>query len=534
MTVRLSALLLLICLTGLWVGPARSAVIRAERASLYDASYALVIGNGRYSRGWQPLGGVAQDVDEVSAVLEASGFSVSVKHDLKSRELRETIEAFIAEHGNGPDDRVVIYYAGHGATLAAADGEQDGFLVPVDAPAQDAPAFRSLALSMNQLQDLTARMRAKHVLYLFDSCFSGSFLHAMRGGADRPASINADTQRPVRQVITSGTAEQRVPDESIFRRLLVKGLSGDADLNGDGYITGTELGFYLRSGVADASQGRQTPQFATLLRGGSGKDYSDFGDTVFLSPRGAAKPAADAALPVTLGRKPGLSFRDCDHCPVMTYLPPGNFQMGSDENDPESFADERPQRPVVIHDSLAFSLHSVTFDEWDECFREGGCGHWIDDRGRGRGRRPAARVSWDDAQDYVGWLSRKSGHHYRLPTETEWEYAARGGVARRRYWGDELGSGHANCRLCGSQWDGRETAPAGSFAPNPFGLFDMLGNVWQWVDDCQDGAGQTVCANRILRGGSFASDPVAIRSAARAFYPHNRGDDTIGFRVVRD
>ena len=151
-----------------------------------------------------------------------------------------------------------------------------------------------------------------------------------------------------------------------------------------------------------------------------------------------------------------------------------------------------------------------------------------------------------DAQQYVAWISKLTGKPYRLLSEAEWEYAARAGTQTAYSWGDEIGKGNANCNGCGSQWDGRQTAPVGSFAPNAFGLYDMHGNVWEWVEDCYhdnydgaptDGSAWTAvgdCTYRVVRGGSWQDLPSDLRAANR----HRRHSDVIqrkelGFRVVR-
>src|SRR6185295_13805483 len=129
---------------------------------------------------------------------------------------------------------------------------------------------------------------------------------------------------------------------------------------------------------------------------------------------------------------------------------------------------------------FAVSKFDVTFDDWDACMTTGGCPHEgrASDFGRGRGNRPVIFVSWDDARAYIAWLSRMTGKPYRLLTEAEYEYAARAGTQTSYPWGDEIGKNNANCNGCGSQWDGRGTTPVGSFSPNRFGLFDMVGNVY--------------------------------------------------------
>lgn len=143
-----------------------------------------------------------------------------------------------------------------------------------------------------------------------------------------------------------------------------------------------------------------------------------------------------------------------------------------------------PRHVVKIDYVLAVGRFEVTFAEWDACVAAGGCRRRPDDSGWGRGRQPVINVSWADAQEYAIWLVRRTGKPYRLLTEAEWEYAARAGSAVHYWWGNDAGHGEANCYDCGSRWDGRQAAPVGRFSPNPFGLYDMHGNVLEWVEDC--------------------------------------------------
>jgi formylglycine-generating enzyme required for sulfatase activity len=202
---------------------------------------------------------------------------------------------------------------------------------------------------------------------------------------------------------------------------------------------------------------------------------------------------------------------------------------------------------VRIGYALAIGKFEVTFAEWDACVSGGGCRRRPEDAGWGRGRQPVVNVSWDDAQQYVAWLSRKTRRNYRLLTEAEWEYAARAGSYVRFWWGNDAGQGDANCNGCGSQWDGRRAAPVGSFAPNPFGLHDMHGNVSEWVEDCYheryqgapaDGSAWTnACSTtadiRMVRGGAWRDPSNATRSAARWSASTRYYDNRIGFRIAR-
>ena len=238
-----------------------------------------------------------------------------------------------------------------------------------------------------------------------------------------------------------------------------------------------------------------------------------------------------------------LVGRDCPECPEMAVVPAGSYRMGSRDGD----SAEEPVHEVTIGAPFAMGRYEVTFAEWDACAGDGGCPRGEDiaeDIGWGRGRRPVITVSWDDAQRYVQWLSRKTGKRYRLPSESEWEYAARAGTQTAYSWGDEIGVNLANCDGCGSQWDSSKTAPVGSFGANAWGLHDMHGNVWEWVEDCwygsyagapADGSAWLtgICGGRVLRGGSSFFEPSSLRAAARFVFPAGYRSTEFGFRVAR-
>jgi formylglycine-generating enzyme required for sulfatase activity len=242
--------------------------------------------------------------------------------------------------------------------------------------------------------------------------------------------------------------------------------------------------------------------------------------------------------------KPGSDFKECaSGCPVMIVIPAGKFIMGSPENEPDRNASEGPPHEVTIAKPFAVSKFEVTFGEWDVCVAAAACPR-VPDRW-GRGKMPVINVSWVGAKQYVGWLSQLTGKEYRLPTEAEWEYAARAGTNTRYSWGHDLGMGNANCDGCGSQWDLRQTAPVGSFKPNALGLYDMHGNVWEWVEDSwhenydvapTDGSAWLLGGDprfRVVRGGSWRNDSELVRAAVRFKRNANVRFDTLGFRVAR-
>jgi formylglycine-generating enzyme required for sulfatase activity len=253
----------------------------------------------------------------------------------------------------------------------------------------------------------------------------------------------------------------------------------------------------------------------------------------------APAPPAAAPAPVQTGAeyKPGDTFRDCPDCSEMVVVPAGSFNMGS------SAPYEGPAHKVSIAKPFAIGRFEVTFDEWDHCVADKRCSFKPDDRGLGRGSRPVSNVSWLDTKEFIAWLCSKTGKTYRLPSEAEWEYAARGGTSTVFWWGRDIGQGQANCRECNT---GRalEMMPVGSFKPNPFGVFDTAGNAAEWVEDCwndafrgapQDGSAWTTgqCNLRVLRGGAYDSQAKSVGSSARFRYDYDVRYPANGFRVVR-
>ncbi|MCY4513844.1 MAG: SUMF1/EgtB/PvdO family nonheme iron enzyme, partial [Candidatus Tectomicrobia bacterium] len=245
--------------------------------------------------------------------------------------------------------------------------------------------------------------------------------------------------------------------------------------------------------------------------------YRSLTRTIAVSGETRARIALEA-IPM----RPGDAFQDRltsgGKAPEMVVIPAGSFRMGCVSGlDCES--DEKPVHTVTIPQPFAVSKYEVTFSNWEACVSGGGCkGYRPTDRDWGRGRRPVINVSWNDAKEYVDWLSSQTGQPYRLLTEAEWEYAARAGATTKYSWGNDIGRSRANCDGCGSPWDDSQTAPVGSFGANAFGLHDMHGNVLEWVEDCWNGSYSGApsngsawlrgnCERRVLRGGSWYNLP---------------------------
>ena len=259
--------------------------------------------------------------------------------------------------------------------------------------------------------------------------------------------------------------------------------------------------------------------------------------------------------------EPGDTFKDCRDCPEMVVVPSGRFRMGDPTG--QGASHERPVHSVTFPRPFAVGKFEITVDQFGAFFRDANysiptsCDVWKGNGWSSESRRnwmkpvfsqsdlhPVVCVSWNDANAYVSWLRQKTDKDYRLLTEAEWEYVARGGTQTKYPWGDEVGTAQANCDGCGSRWDNRGTAPTGSFPANGFHAYDMLGNVWEWVEDCwtetyvgapTDGSAWLTgdCDQRVLRGGSWNYLTTEISAAARLRIAPATQRGHFGFRVAR-
>ena len=241
----------------------------------------------------------------------------------------------------------------------------------------------------------------------------------------------------------------------------------------------------------------------------------------------------------------GAFFKDCTNCPEMVIVPAGAFTMGSPKSEPGHLAEEEPQHKVTFANPFAAGRFPVTFAEWDACTHDGSCRETLDSDW-GRGDRPVINVSWDDAQSYLKWLSQKTGRHYRLLSESEREYATRAGKKSPYWWGASINSEKANYNTYDGVSNGNfreKTVRVKSFEPNPWGLYQVHGNIYDWVEDCYhgnykgaptDGSAWTEeeCKYRVLRGGSWVDYPPILRAARRAYSSPNLPYLTEGFRVA--
>lgn len=261
----------------------------------------------------------------------------------------------------------------------------------------------------------------------------------------------------------------------------------------------------------------------------------------------ATAPSAQSAPPVPVtAQKPASrapvagESRDCAACPIMIALPAGSFSMGSNSDDPS----EKPVHHVTIGAPFAIGKYEVTVEQWNACVAANACPKLTPETNANKAA-PARDLSWDDAQQYVKWLSKATGKPYRLPTEAEWEYAVRGGTTTAYWWGDQMHKGNANCKDCGEPWHKEGPEAGGSFAANPYGLYDMNGSVWEWTADCWHNSYQSApvdgrawespsCDMRVIRGGSWREGGGYMLSATRFKYSAGVRQSQDGLRVVKD
>ena len=605
-------------------------VVRLRTASgrtlpLYSDYAALVIGVGDYQY-WPQLQGPTRDVEEVARVLRGLGFKVKTLKDPDSRQLEDALYDLPYGLGSKEDRGLLIYYSGHGATERLADGTRLGYLVPKDCPPSSDRRFGRYALSMSYIEEIALKIKSRHVLMVFDSCFSGSLFNMFK--AEPSAYLEEKIAQPVRSFITAGTEDEKVPDRSTFKTVFVQGLGrGYADVNRDGFVTGTELGKYLAENVVNYTRKRQHPQYGKI-----NKAELDKGDFVFAlnqggvtSPPPPPQPPSGGGLNLAkyeaeakrqeelrqrwdqnllamnrdyerIERLEGSSGLSCQQKVSMwrdfqraygrqnnpfssedealrekakkrqarllamctggttpapqplpsgggqsitnrlgmkfVRIPAGSFNMGSNSGN----SDEKPVHRVTISKPFYMQTTEVTQAQWRAVMGSNPSNFKGD-------ARPVEKVSWIDVQEFIRKLNAKEGSDkYRLPTEAEWEYAARAGSQSKYCFGDDAG------RLGDYAWydsnSGNKTHAVGQKKPNGWGLYDMHGNVWEWVQDwygenyyssssSTDPSGPSSGSYRVYRGGSWDSPTGNCRSAFRGRYDPGYRYYDLGFRLAR-
>ncbi len=514
---------------------------------------ALLIGISDYDSGsWSSLPGVPQEIERIRAVLEKRhNFTIDAPTGVMTKQrLVAEIRRFLRENGGNPSNRLIVYIATHGFGRKEGD-RQMGYIIAQDSLSPSEPGFSASAYSVDELTADLSRgtddkpIEAQHVFLLFNSCFSGAMVPAaMRGNAfeneyaKAARALSAEAAKwtlkllshNARMVLTAGNDLQEVPDrDNPFSNAVIAGLEGAADGDGDGLILGMELATYVRSRVAQETRANgfeNDPVFAIIPKdeapttprpGAPPVDPKLQGDFVFLSPTGArdkARAGVKETEEILASRNRALGnasmFTECADCPVMADL------------------SEQPAPGEAPVTRLALARTEITYAEWDACFRELRCSRYIPDFGAGRGDRPVGGVTWQDAQEFLVWVNSKGRGKqarcsaYRLPTSSEWREAAIVGLDGLKR---VSAAGRAICDGCGTRFDASSAAASSAVQPGGYGLYNMFGNLWEWVDDDKP-EGRPMCdlkaitdmgscsAGRVA-GGSFATASGHIDAMAR-------------------
>lgn len=609
---------ILFCLTGLLalVMALASGALFAQSNAASDnvQRVALVIGNAAYQGA--PLANPVNDARAMAARLRSFGFDVSLRENLKAREIGGTYREFRSRIK--PGAVVLVFYAGHGLQIKGQN-----YFPAVDSDIASEEDVPLQSLNLGTLLDNMEEARAGVSLVFLDACrdnpFARRFRSASRGlakveaasgtlihYATKPGSVAADGEGKNGTYTEALLAQMSspLPVELMLKQVtnaVVAKTKGrqepwvEGSLRGDFYFNFQSLAnspnAQSQAGAATVDPSANERAFWDSVKDSRSPD--EFKAYLDQYPSGLFAALAQTRLkalqstqvasvvpnvaatrpqaaPGSLSSMaPGTVFRDCADCPEMVVIPAGSFMMGSPPSEASRDSDEGPQHSVRIPRSMAMGKFEVTRGQFARFVQESGyaagsgCHVWDgkqwnndaskDWRNTGFAQNdedPVACVNWNDAKAYAEWLARKSGQPYRLPSEAEWEYAARAGTTTAFTFGDRITPQQAsyatNISYAGSPVAtarGR-TSPVGSYAPNAFGLYDVHGNVWEWTEDCYNAnyngapTDGTVwasgnCGRRMLRGGAWGSNPQGLRSAYRNFNPPAFQFNFSGFRLAR-
>jgi formylglycine-generating enzyme required for sulfatase activity len=567
----------------------------AQTGTAEPARVALVIGNSNYRQAALP--NAARNAQAVAETLRQGGFDVVTAENAGGAEMEQAAADFASRLKRGA--QAVVFYAGH-----AVQYRNRNFLLAAESQLRTTLDVSREALDLDKILDPLIVNRPASAVVVLDASFDNPWQDGITRGAKGLLAVEdieniaiVFATQPRRSIPSSGT-QANVFAEEWLKAIRTPGLDMAAALTRtrDAVARLTRRGqqvwisaappaglivtpvsrpaavasnsrMVISPAAPQAGGGDQTDAFElsfweTIRNSENAAEYRAYLDAYpngrFAAlartreqlyrpkPPGGTAAVAPTPAPVqspatqTSSQSQAKTVRDCSFCPELALIPAGSFEMGSNE----MFEFEKPVHQVAIRAPFYLGAREVTFEEWDACVDQGGCRQRPSDRNLGRGKRPVTDVSWEDANAYAAWLSAKIGKKYRLPTEAEWEYAARAGSNTTYPWGRTLDREMANCLGCNAQ-QRRQSIEAGQFPPNAFGLYDMAGNAAEWVADCwsesyratpRDGSAYTApgCRERVLRGGSFNNDPRYLRSAARFKYEADVRFYTNGFRVLRE
>jgi formylglycine-generating enzyme required for sulfatase activity len=497
---------------------------------------ALVIGNADYPDAvtnnlFRPLRNPVNDAEDMAKMLRSYNFVVLPVKNATQQQIDRAVNQFTQQLQSS--NVGLFYYAGHGVQV-----QNKNYLIPVGKKFRDAREVEEDAVSatdiLNKMEKANKAAGANVNIVILDAC--REHLPLVRSSSNSKGFYSRGLARMDARGTIIGyatapgdVAVDGVGRNGVYTKHLLKAMK-------TGHLTIERVFKEARIGVAKETDYQQIPWESTSLIG----DFC-FGTCDGLQPQPLVFSSDDSLLDKN-ERRLGKAFRDRlkpgDFGPEMVLIPAGQFRMGDIQGKGDN--DEQPVHWVSI-DSFAIGRYEVTFAEYDR-FAEATGRNKPDDEGWGRGNRPAINVSWLDAMAYTQWLSQQTGKQYCLPTEAQWEYAARAGTQTPYWWGSEIGYNQANCNGCSGRWDYRETAPVGSFAANAFGLYETMGNVWEWTCSeykAQYNGTEKRCLRRnnnrraVIRGGSWNDKPKILRTANRYSQAVSNRKKYIGFRVCR-
>ncbi|HEX7565123.1 MAG TPA: SUMF1/EgtB/PvdO family nonheme iron enzyme [Bradyrhizobium sp.] len=543
----------------------------AGRAPDSGKRVALVIGNGAYPV--SPVATALADARAIAELLKDGGFDVVYAQDARHADLNSAIEQFSRKLERGAT--AVVYFAGH-----AIQNQDRNFLVPVDATIASDADLRSSTVDVDLILDPLIVARPRGSVVILDAARKNPWQQKVSARAKglanvtpiegitqaypaAPGQIVEDNKGPVALFASEFIKAAKAPDRTfkeafnqtraaVMRASHNKQVPWETSLNTADFVIAPHVAPAEIASRAVSRLGPSDPveqgYWNTIKNSDNPANFQAYLDAY---PNGPFASVARERLqsmgalngpakPTAVANAPASTIRDCPQCPELVLIPSGSFNMGSTD----VFSFEGPVHRVSIGKSFYIGRYEVTFDEWDACVNDRGCTYRPDDAGAGRGLRPVTDVDWNDTKTYVSWLSQKTGNTYRLPTEAEWEYAARAATDSAYPWGRSADKDRANCSGCTNELHSN-TIEVGSFKPNAFGVYDMAGNAAEWVEDCwsesyrgapADGSASVKpgCRERVLRGGSYNNDPKYLRSAARFKYDFNVRYPSNGFRIVRE
>jgi formylglycine-generating enzyme required for sulfatase activity len=542
------------------------------------ARLALVIGNAAYPDVQTPLATTIADAKSLAEELRRSGFEVDLKTNLSNSEFKRAIEDFTSKIK--PEMSVLFYFSGFGMQV----GRQN-YLLPVNAQVWSDADLRRDGINVDNVIAELHRKGAKVKILLLDAARRSYFENRYRSVPEGLASVNApENTLAMYSAVPGKTIADRAGTNSVFVGELIKEIRV-SNLPSAPPVTAEDVFNHLKVGIHRASNREQIPWVASSLV----EEFYFGTQTAPPKPQGQGRDTPPPPLePTTKRDNTPLSyqselalaekdqFRECAGCPEMVVVPAGEYMMGSLEDEQDRSSTEGPQHRVRISQRFAVGKLKVTRAEFEKFINETGystgdrCFTLEENKAEDRagrsfrapgfeqdGKHPVVCINWDDAKAYVAWLSKKTGKLYRLLSESEWEYVARAGTKTPYWWGSSISTDDANYDGGGRGQYRQKTVPADMFKPNPWGLYQVHGNAFEWVEDCwnetyqhaptDDGIkmagnwpGRTEsdvraggCGRHVRRAGAWNFGPKMLRSAYRDSRPTLTRASNLGMRVAR-